>query len=221
MGLAYFKLGHFDRAAEIYEGLVRDNATDPTLRVNLGLVYLKSGQLPRAIREFERAVELAPEHAKAHNYLGLALAQAGEYGRAREAFLQAGSDVMAEKMARALTADRAPRPQPNAGPAGLPLTASKTFVGMVAAAAPAPPESPPSPAPPSPRPYDAMLVQGLSANEVRGVSPVAPPPPAPIPLVLEQQVSQETPTTVADEPLDAAPPRPALDAPSRPRWSRR
>ena len=138
LGLAYFKLGHFDRAAEIYEGLVRENSSDPTLRVNLGLVYLKSGQLPRAIREFERAVQLAPERAKAHNYLGLALAQAGEYGRAREAFLRAGSDVMAEKMARALAADRVPRPDTGMGPAALTLAASTTFVGMVAAAAPAP-----------------------------------------------------------------------------------
>src|SRR3990172_9024286 len=40
LGLTYFKLGVFDKAAEIYEILVRDNPVDPTLRVNLGLVYL-------------------------------------------------------------------------------------------------------------------------------------------------------------------------------------
>src|ERR671919_826338 len=102
LGLTYFKLGLFDRAAEIYEGLVQENPADPTLRVNLGLVYLKTNALARAIREFETATDLAPEHKKAHNYLGLALAQGGEYGRAREHFLQAGSDAMAEKMARAL-----------------------------------------------------------------------------------------------------------------------
>lgn len=102
LGLSYFKLGLFERAAEIYENLVRDNPADPTLRVNLGLVYLKSNALNRAIRELEIATDLAPEHAKAHNYLGLALAQAGELGKAREHFLQAGSEAMAEKMARAL-----------------------------------------------------------------------------------------------------------------------
>ena len=79
--------GLFDRAAEIYEMLVRDNPVDPTLRVNLGLVYLKTNQLTRAVREFETAVDLQPGHQKAHNYLGLALAQAGEYGRAREHFV--------------------------------------------------------------------------------------------------------------------------------------
>ncbi|WP_224360416.1 tetratricopeptide repeat protein [Hyalangium versicolor] len=113
LGLAYFKLGQFDRAAELYEMLVRDNPVDPTLRVNLGLVYLKTNALQRAVREFEVAVDLAPDHKKAHNYLGLALAQQSEYGRAREHFIQAGSDAMAEKMGRAIEGEgysRAPSP---------------------------------------------------------------------------------------------------------------
>jgi len=108
LGLAYFKLGMFDRAAEIYEALVKENPVDPTLRVNLGLVYLKNSALQRAVREFEIAVDLAPEHKKAQNYLGLALAQAGEYGRAKEAFVAAGSEPMAEKMARILSGEEAP-----------------------------------------------------------------------------------------------------------------
>jgi uncharacterized protein (AIM24 family) len=215
LGLAYFKLGHFDRAAEIYEGLVRENSSDPTLRVNLGLVYLKSGQLPRAIREFERAVELAPDHAKAHNYLGLALAQAGEYGRAREAFLRAGSDVMAEKMARALAADRGPRPAAGGmAPAALTLAASTTFVGMVAAAAPAPPDV----TPPEPRPYDAMLAQGWSGNGASAEADEAGPPPPPIPLVDEQSASADS-----DEPLGAPPVQVRLDdaGPMRPEFQER
>lgn len=105
LGLAYFKLGLFERASEIYELLVRENPADPTLRVNLGLVYLKANALPRAIREFEIATDLAPEHRKAQNYLGLARAQAGEYGRAREHFVLAGSDVMAQRMDRALAGE--------------------------------------------------------------------------------------------------------------------
>ncbi len=112
LGLTYFKLGLFDRAAELYEMLVRDNPVDPTLRVNLGLVYLKTNALQRAVREFEVAVDLAPDHKKAHNYLGLALAQQGEYGRAREHFLQAGSDAMADKMLRAIAGEGFSRPPP-------------------------------------------------------------------------------------------------------------
>ncbi|WP_309888723.1 tetratricopeptide repeat protein [Archangium sp.] len=112
LGLAYFKLGLFDRAAELYEALVRDNPVDATLRVNLGLVYLKTNALQRAMREFETATDLQPDHKKAHNYLGLALAQAGEYGRARQHFLQAGSEVMADKMARAIAGERFAKPAP-------------------------------------------------------------------------------------------------------------
>jgi len=112
LGLCYFKLGLFDRAAELYEMLVRDNPVDPTLRVNLGLVYLKTNALQRAAREFETATDLAPEHQKAQNYLGLTLAQMGEYGRAREHFLLAGSDAMAEKMSRAIAGEGFSRPAP-------------------------------------------------------------------------------------------------------------
>lgn len=112
LGLTYFKLGLFDRAAEIYEGLVRENPADPTLRVNLGLVYLKTNALQRAIREFETATDLSPEHTKAHNYLGLALAQVGDYRQAREHFLAAGSEAMAEKMERAMAGEGFARPAP-------------------------------------------------------------------------------------------------------------
>lgn len=120
LGLAYFKLGILDRAGFVYEQLVRDNPTDPTLRVNLGLVYLKQQDLKKAIHEFEAGTDLAPDHAKAHNYLGLALAQLGDYARAREHFLLAGSDAMAEKMARAVAGEvAAATPPPAAPPASI------------------------------------------------------------------------------------------------------
>ncbi|WNG27898.1 tetratricopeptide repeat protein [Cystobacter fuscus] len=126
LGLAYFKLGHFDRAAEIYEALVRDNPVDATLRVNLGLVYLKTNALQRAMREFATATDLQPDHKKAHNYLGLALAQAGEYGRARQHFLVAGSEAMAQKMARAIAGNSFARtPARAATPAPLPVPAAR------------------------------------------------------------------------------------------------
>src|SRR5712692_7131952 len=49
LGLTYFKLGLYERAAQLYENLVQENPADPTLRVNLGLVYLKTNELSRAI----------------------------------------------------------------------------------------------------------------------------------------------------------------------------
>ncbi len=108
LGLAYFKLGLFDQASEVYERLVNENPTDATLRVNLGLVYLKTNNLERCVKEFETATDLEPTHKKAHNYLGLALAQQGSYVKAKEHFELAGSEPMAEKMSRAIAAQSTP-----------------------------------------------------------------------------------------------------------------
>ncbi|NVJ00265.1 tetratricopeptide repeat protein [Myxococcus sp. AM009] len=145
LGLCYFKLGLYDRAAELYEMLVRDNPVDPTLRVNLGLVYLKTSALQRAAREFETATDLAPEHQKAQNYLGLTLAQMGEYGRAREHFLLAGSDVMAEKMSRAIAGESYAKP---AAAAATPPPRSTPVEPRAAEPAPPAPSSPPAAAEP-------------------------------------------------------------------------
>jgi uncharacterized protein (AIM24 family) len=173
LGLTYFKLGLFDRAAELYEMLVRDNPVDPTLRVNLGLVYLKTNALQRAVREFEVAVDLAPDHKKAHNYLGLALAQQGEYGRAREHFLLSGSDAMAEKMSRAIAGEGFNRPEtpPPARLDGSEAVREQGGVPVTETAPPAarePEQAAPQPPPPPPAP--------VAAEAPRKAAP--PPPPA-------------------------------------------
>lgn len=141
LGLCYFKLGLLDRAAEVYERLVRENPVDVTLRVNLGLVYLKSGALQRAVREFETATDLTPEHQRVHDYLGLTLAQAGEYGRAREHFLLAGSEHMAQRMARAIAGEAFARQALSSPPAGpsAPSGTSRAVGGAASAEAPRPP----------------------------------------------------------------------------------
>ncbi len=102
LGLSLFKLGELPRAEEIYRALIEDHPSDPTLRVNLGLVFLKQNASADAVRCFETALDLAPDHSKAQNYLGLALAQKGELARAREWFLRAGNDAMAERMTEGL-----------------------------------------------------------------------------------------------------------------------
>jgi len=182
LGLTYFKLGLFDRAAEIYELLVRENPADPTLRVNLGLVYLKTNNLPRAVKEFETSTDLEPTHKKAHNYLGLALAQSGDYARAREHFVIAGSDAMAEKMARAIAAGAtAPvavevKPPPSAPkPPPVPEAAQLVEKHMVSAdAVPLPGPSEASmaaklPAPPVPS-FDVLVMPETPATEVLEVT---------------------------------------------------
>ena len=231
LGLAYFKLGDFVRAAEVYEALVRENGADPTLRVNLGLVYLKSNQLTRAVREFESAVGLQPEHLKAHNYLGLALAQAGQYGRAREHFVKAGSEAMAEKMAKALAAEARPVSVPPRPPApaetrvpGLTQELPVVSPGQLGAA-PAPsvapePASAPVPVPAAPLPTFGVAEPSAASSAAAAASPAAPrEPPAP--------AAKEKPTPVTVTPLtarvEAAPERslrdavrPTLTDPSRP-----
>ncbi|KFE66383.1 tetratricopeptide repeat protein [Hyalangium minutum] len=193
LGLTYFKLGQFDRAAELYEQLVRDNPVDATLRVNLGLVYLKTNALKRAVREFEVAVDLSPEHQKAHNYLGLALAQAGEYGRAREHFLLAGSDAMAEKMARTIAGEGFSRPTPAPvakarGSAELEGSeGGREQGGAPVREAPPPPQIPP--------------VEEISVTEEEPAQAVAP---------VESQPSQEP---VAEAAPGVASPQPPPSAP--------
>ena len=184
LGLAYFKLGDFGRAAEVYEALVRENGADPTLRVNLGLVYLKSNQLTRAVREFETAVELQPGHLKAHNYLGLALAQAGQYGRAREHFVKAGSEAMAEKMAKALAAEARPVPVPPRPPAEtkipgitqeMPVVSMSELGGKPASPIPLTEPVQPPPAPP----VAAAPLPTFGNGEPASVQQFPPPTPAP------------------------------------------
>jgi uncharacterized protein (AIM24 family) len=188
LGLCYFKLGLFDRAAELYEMLVRDNPVDPTLRVNLGLVYLKTNALQRAAREFETATDLAPEHQKAQNYLGLTLAQMGEYGRAREHFLLAGSDAMAEKMTRAIAGEGFSRPapvQPARARGFAELEGSEVVReqgGEPVAAAGAAPATPPAPEPPRAQARSAGLGEGdwgaqLGLDAGRPAAPPATPAP--------------------------------------------
>ncbi len=114
LGVACFKLGSFQRAGEVYDKLVQENPSDPTLRVNLGLVFLKLNDRERAIAEFEAAVGLSPNHKKAQNYLGLAYAQADDFARARDCFMAAGSGAMAEKMERALREQQQAAEEPGA-----------------------------------------------------------------------------------------------------------
>ena len=209
LGLAYFKLGDFVRAAEVYEALVREHGADPTLRVNLGLVYLKSNQLTRAVREFESAVDLQPGHLKAHNYLGLALAQAGQYGRAREHFVKAGSEAMAEKMSKALAAEARPvpvppRPAPDAKVPGLTQELPVVSMSELGGAPPKPiplTETIPPSTPVSTAPLPSFGTEAPAAT-------VSAPPATPEPRVArEAPPSMPAASPAASPSAEIAPPR--------------
>jgi hypothetical protein len=100
LGLVYFKLGIYPRALAIYQRLVRDFPSEPTLRLNLGLIYLKTGQTEAAARELEATVKLSSDYRKAHGYLGLAYQRLGDYMGAKRAFERAGVMHLAERMSR-------------------------------------------------------------------------------------------------------------------------
>jgi Flp pilus assembly protein TadD len=98
LALSYFKLGLFDRAEDIYRGLVEDHPDDAALRVNLGLVYLKKSKSDEAVSAFTSVVTQVPTHTKATNYLGLAYMQKHDFANAKEWFEKAGNTAMVDKM---------------------------------------------------------------------------------------------------------------------------
>ena len=73
---------------------------------------------PRRAGVRGRGAASSPGTSRPTTTSGLALAQAGEYGRAREHFVKAGSDAMADKMAKALAAEARPVPVPPKPPEG-------------------------------------------------------------------------------------------------------
>ena len=90
LGLVYFKLGLFHRAADIYQKLIDRFPEDPTLRVNLAMVHLKADQLDDAEAGLLHAIDLSPDHKSAHRYLGLVLVRKGDTQVARDHFVKAG-----------------------------------------------------------------------------------------------------------------------------------
>jgi hypothetical protein len=199
LGLVYFKLGLLERSAEIYEMLVHDNPTDPTLRVNLGLVHLKAGEHDRAIRELEKAVDLSPDPQKSLRYLGLAYTQARQHAKALAAFQRAGDQGMVEKMEKALAAGAA-RGKVNDQPAAVPPPAAREVPAEEVVALPAdskrpahrqPPPPPPPPAEPAAEEVaieveldeslsPTAVAHGPDPREIAAVVPISPTAAPPV-----------------------------------------
>jgi uncharacterized protein (AIM24 family) len=125
LGQAYYRLGRYDEAGQVWQRLVDDNPVEAGARVNLGLARLKAKRYPDAVKQLEIALDLNPEHKKAMGYLGLALLEAGETKRAREWFRKAGSDQMVARCDEILTGRTprtAPPPPQEAAPAPEPIS---------------------------------------------------------------------------------------------------
>lgn len=98
LGIVYFRLGHYPRAIQIYEALVRARPDEVAPRVNLALCFLKTGQLPQAKLLLEEIVQHRPEHSRAWGYLGLSYQRLGDYEKASIAFDRAGKPNLAARV---------------------------------------------------------------------------------------------------------------------------
>jgi Tetratricopeptide repeat len=98
LGIVYFRLGHYPRAIQIYESLVRARPEEVAPRVNLALCFLKTGQLPQAKLLLEEIVQHRPDHSRAWGYLGLSYQRLGDYEKASIAFDRAGRPNLAARV---------------------------------------------------------------------------------------------------------------------------
>ncbi len=94
----YFRLGVYDRAIDLWTGLIEQHGQEATLRVNVALALLKTGQPQAALEHLHVGLNLDPEHRRGWGYLGLVYWRLGRYADAREAFLRGGQRSMAERM---------------------------------------------------------------------------------------------------------------------------
>lgn len=108
LGQAYYRLGLYEQAAEIYRKAVDQNPAEATAYVNLGLANLKAKHLPEAVKQLTIALDLHPGHKKAMGYLGKALLDSGEPAKAREWFVKVGSEAGVARCDEMLTGKSAP-----------------------------------------------------------------------------------------------------------------
>ncbi len=105
LATVYFRIGLYPRAIQIYEQLLRDNPSDPALKLNVSLCYLKTGQANLARAALEDVVRANPAHRRAWGYLGLAYERLGDHEKAEAALDRGGHAAMARRIA-----DRRGRP---------------------------------------------------------------------------------------------------------------
>ncbi len=110
LALVYFRIGHYPRAIQIYETLLRENPRDASLKLNLALCYLKTGQAQPARGELEGVVQSNPGHRRAWGYLGLAYERLGDREKAEHAFARGGHAAMAKRVADGASVRAEPLP---------------------------------------------------------------------------------------------------------------
>ncbi len=102
LAVAYFRIGLFPRAIQLYEQLRHVSPRDSSLKVNLALCYLRTGKAGAARTELEDVVRASPTHRRAWGYLGLAHERLGDLERALGAFERGGHAGMARRVSETL-----------------------------------------------------------------------------------------------------------------------
>src|SRR4051812_874233 len=118
LGVVYFRLGHYPRAIQIYEELIRVRPTEVAPRINLALCYLKTGQLAGARALLDELVQHRPDHVRAWGYLGLVYQRLGDFEKASVAFDRAGRPQLAARLRAAHEPEPPPPDGPGKSPAG-------------------------------------------------------------------------------------------------------
>ncbi len=151
LGVVYFRLGHYPRAIQIYEELIRVRPTEVAPRINLALCYLKTGQLAGARVILDELVQHRPDHLRAWGYLGLVYQRLGDFDKAAVAFERAGRPHLAARLRAGQEAD-----------------SQQSGVGNRA-----------SVPPPSRRDSQPPGVHEIAQADVQAAQSVPPPPPPP------------------------------------------
>jgi tetratricopeptide (TPR) repeat protein len=81
-GQAALRDQHFDRAAEVYEEIIKLDPRSAQAHSNLGLAFYMAAKYPRAITEFQKALELDPHLDHTKVLLALSYFDTGEIVRA-------------------------------------------------------------------------------------------------------------------------------------------
>lgn len=83
-GLAYARVGQWEKAASVFEGMVREGLSFPGLYYQLGYAYFKAGDKEKARKAYRQSLETDPDIDEAYFHLGLLEFQEGHLSEARQ-----------------------------------------------------------------------------------------------------------------------------------------
>ena len=86
LALGYQNIGEIDKATNLYDSLLKGNASNFLLNTNAGNVYFSIGRINDSIKCLKAALSAQPEHIATLYSLGLALYETGDSTEAKSLF---------------------------------------------------------------------------------------------------------------------------------------